>query len=281
MLGPVGLDERGARAGPRGPRRPTAWARSWYVRSEARSSGRLSAMSAETTPTSVTSAMSRPLATRLVPTSTSDPARGEVVQDAVRGALALDDVAVQAADPQRREPLADLALHALRAAAQVADPRRRAGRAAGRDRPGAAAVVAAQRRAGLVVDERPVAVRAGLDRAAVAAHDHGRGPAPVEDEDRPVAACRVQRRQRRREGVRDEPPVARPRAPRAGPRPSRPAPCRRPARGGPPAGSARPARGPSSPPTGVAEPSTTAAPASRPSSIAASRAWKRGVRSLL
>ena len=82
-------------------------------------------MSAETTPTSVTSAMSRPLATRLVPTRTSVRPAGEVVEDAVRGALALDDVPVETADAQPREPLADLPLHALRPAAQVADPRRR------------------------------------------------------------------------------------------------------------------------------------------------------------
>ena len=67
------------------------------------------------------------------------------------------------ADPQAREPLAHLALDPLRAAAEVADPRRAAGRTARRERPGAAAVVAAERRAGLVVDERPFAVRAGLD----------------------------------------------------------------------------------------------------------------------
>src|SRR3990172_6786899 len=42
-----------------------------YVRTAARSSGRLRAMSAETTPTSVTPGTSRPLVTRLVPTSTS------------------------------------------------------------------------------------------------------------------------------------------------------------------------------------------------------------------
>ena len=57
-------------------------------------------MSAETTPTSVTSAMSRPLATRLVPDQHVDPAGGEGVEDPVGGALALDDVAVQPPDPQ-------------------------------------------------------------------------------------------------------------------------------------------------------------------------------------
>ena len=101
-----------------------------------------------------------------------EPAVGEGVDDALRRAPALDDVAVQPADAQPGEALADLALDAFRAAAEVADPRRGAGRAARRERRRPTAVVAAQRRAGLVVDERSLAVRAGLDVAAVAAqHD--------------------------------------------------------------------------------------------------------------
>ena len=52
-----------------------------------------------------------------------EAAGGERVEDPVGGALALDDVAVQAADPQRREPLPDLALDALGPAAEVPDPR--------------------------------------------------------------------------------------------------------------------------------------------------------------
>ena len=47
-----------------------------------------------------------------------EPPVRERVEDPLRGALALDDVAVQPPDPQRREPLPDLALHALRAAAR-------------------------------------------------------------------------------------------------------------------------------------------------------------------
>ena len=103
-----------------------------------------------------------------------EPAVGEGVDDPLGGAAALDDVAVEAPDAQPREPLADLALDAFRAAAEVADPRRGAGRAARRERRRPAAVVAAQRRPGLVVDERPLAVRAGLDVAAVAAQDDRR-----------------------------------------------------------------------------------------------------------
>ena len=165
-------------------------------------------MSADTTPTSVTSGTSRPLATRLVPTRTSRRPAGERIEHALRGALALDDVAIEPADAQLREPLADLALDPLRAAAEVADPRRRAGRAAGGGRPGAAAVVAAQGGPGLVVDERPVAVRAGLDVSAVPAQDDRRRPAPVDHEDRPLAGLGVEGRQRGGERIREQPAVA-------------------------------------------------------------------------
>ena len=48
--------------------------------------------------------------------------------------------------------------------------------------------------AGLVVDERPVAVGARLDVAAVAAHDDRRRAAPVDHEDRAVAVRGVERR---------------------------------------------------------------------------------------
>ena len=88
---------------------------------------------------------------------------GEGVDDPFRGAAVLDDVAVEAADAQTREGVADLALDPFRAAAEVADPGRCAGRAARRERRRPPAVVAAQGRPGLVVDERTLAVRAGLD----------------------------------------------------------------------------------------------------------------------
>ncbi len=68
--------------------------------------------------------MSRPLVTRLVPTRTSSRPSRERVDDPLGGALALDDVAVEAADPERREAVADLALDPFGAAAEVADPRR-------------------------------------------------------------------------------------------------------------------------------------------------------------
>ena len=62
--------------------------------------------------------------------------------------------------------------------------------------------------AGLVEDERPVAVRARLDVAAVAAQHDRRGPAAVDDEDRLVAAARIQRRERRGQPARDQPAIA-------------------------------------------------------------------------
>ena len=53
-----------------------------------------------------------------------EPPLGEGIDDPLRGAPVLDDVAVEPPDAQPRERLADLALDAFRAAAEVADPRR-------------------------------------------------------------------------------------------------------------------------------------------------------------
>ena len=152
-------------------------------------------------------------------------------------------------------------------------------RVAERGRP--AAVVAAERHPCLVIDERPLAVGAGLDVAAVAAHDDRGRPAPVEDEDRLLAGRRVERAERRRERARQQPALPRRELGtqvddldvRAARRP--PAPAGRPGRSAPVR--ARPTLSTA----GVADPRTTAAPASRPSRIATSRAWSRGVRSLL
>ena len=121
-----------------------------------------------------------------------EAALGEGVHHPLRGATMLDDVAVQAPDPQPREGLADFALDALRAAAQVADARRSARWTARRERGRPTTVVAAQCGARLVVDERPLAVGTSLDMAAVATQDDRRGPPPVEDEDRLLAASCVQ-----------------------------------------------------------------------------------------
>src|SRR3954454_10920737 len=69
--------------------------------------------------------------------------------------------------------------------------------------------MATERRPCLVVDEWPLAVRAGLDVAAVTAHDDRRGPAAVEDEDRLVTGRRVERAERGRERTREQPPLPR------------------------------------------------------------------------
>ena len=164
--------------------------------------------------------MSRPFATRLVPTRTSSRPVGERVDDPLRGAAALDDVAVEAADPQVREALAG-------PRARPAPCRRRGSGSAARRSSGSASRAGVARPqwwqrsvvAGLVVDERPLAVRAGLDVAAVAAQDDRRGPAPVDDEDRLVAGRAVQRRERRRPAAPTAARGCRPRAPRAGRRP--------------------------------------------------------------
>ena len=121
-----------------------------------------------------------------------EPTLGEGIDDPLCGPLALDDVPVKAADPQRREAPADLTLDPLRAAAEVPDPGRGTSRAAGREQRGGAAVVAPQGVAGLVVHQRPTALRTGLDVTTVAAHDHRGRTAAVDDEDRPVAGPRVE-----------------------------------------------------------------------------------------
>ena len=91
-------------------------------------------MSADTTPTSVTSGTSRPLVDEARADEHVQLAVREGVEDPLGGAAALDDVPVQPADAQVREADADLALDPLRAAAEVADPRRAARRAARRER---------------------------------------------------------------------------------------------------------------------------------------------------
>ena len=126
-------------------------------------------MSAETTPTSVTCGHVEALGHEAGAHEHVDLARREGVDDPRRRALALDDVAVEPADAQLREADADLLLDALGAAAQVADARRGARRAAPRERRRRAAVVAAQRHDCGVEDQRALALGADLDVAAVAA----------------------------------------------------------------------------------------------------------------
>src|SRR5438093_1158255 len=68
--------------------------------------------------------------------------------------------------------------------------------------------MAAQRAARLVEDERPIAVRAGLDVAAVAAQDDRRGAAAVDDEDRLLVGRRVEGRQSGAEAPGQQPAIA-------------------------------------------------------------------------
>ena len=130
----------------------------------------------------------------------------KVVDHPLGGAPPFDDVPVQPADPERREPVLHLALDPLRPAAEVPDPGRAAGRAARGHRPGATAVVASERLAGLVVDERPRAVGARRDVAAVPAEHHRGGAAPVDDEDRLLTL--LQGGERGAERAREHPEVA-------------------------------------------------------------------------
>ncbi|MEA2484196.1 MAG: error-prone polymerase, partial [Thermoleophilaceae bacterium] len=133
----------------------------------------------------------------------------EGVDDARGLALALDDVAVETRGAQVRESDLDLALHALRAAAQVLDADRVARRAAPRHRRRRAAVMAAQRQRAGMEHERPLALRADLDVAAVAANDDGRAAAPIDHEDGLLRSLGVQRLERLCKSPRQEAPIAR------------------------------------------------------------------------
>ena len=218
-------------------------------------------MSADTTPTRVTSGTSRPLATRLVPTRTSR--RPAANASSTRSAAPLRSTTSRSSRPTRSSGNRSRTSRSTRS---VPPPRyrirgERAGRAAGRGRPGAAAVVAAQRGPGPVVDQRPVAVRARLHVPAVPAHDDRRRPPPVDHEDRPVAGLGVEGRQRRRERVRQQPAVARGELGAQVDGADRAAPCPPAGRAARRAGTGPRARGPCSRPTASRSPRTTAAPA--------------------
>ena len=146
-----------------------------------------------------------PLRDEAGPDQHVDPAVGEGVEDASRSAAALHHVPIQAGNPEPGKPVAHLALEALRAAAEVADPRRAATRAARSERRGATAVVAPKGDTRLVVDERPGALRAGLDVPAVAAQHDRRRAAPVDHEDGLVADAAVQRLDRGGKRPREHP----------------------------------------------------------------------------
>jgi hypothetical protein len=120
----------------------------------------------------------------------------------------LYDVAVEPADAQAGEGVADLALDAFRPAAQITDARRAARRTARCERRRPTAVMAAQRRPGLVVDERALAIRTGLDVAAIPAHDDRRRAAPVEHQDRLLAGRAVEPIEGSRQRAREEATLA-------------------------------------------------------------------------
>ena len=142
-----------------------------------------------------------------------------------------------------------------------------------------AAVVAAQGHARGVEDQRSLALGADLDVAAVPAEDDAGRAATVEDQDRPLARVAVEGLECRGELAGTGASGCRWRAPRAGPRRRHVAAARPPARAGVKRSMLPSSTRPTVTTSGVALDRTTGAEASRPSSMAMSRAWKRGVRS--
>src|SRR3990172_8341030 len=135
-------------------------------------------------PTRVMVGTSRPFVTRLVPTSTSSRpvARASRILVAAPRPSATSPstppapcghTPIRPGEAISGERLAHLALQALRSAAEVADSGGSAGRAAARQGRCPAAMGAAQRHAGLVVDQWTRALGAGLDRTAIPAQDDG------------------------------------------------------------------------------------------------------------
>ena len=140
--------------------------------------------SAATTAARVTRRQVEALRGELGPDQHIDAAVAEVVVDRLEAAAGGERVGVEPRDPQRREAGAELRLDPLRPGAEVADPVAPAVRAALGGRGGPPAVVAAQRSAGEVIDEREVAVRAAEALAAVAAEDERRRAATIDDQHR-------------------------------------------------------------------------------------------------
>ena len=103
------------------PARPATCVSSWKARSEARKSGRKSAISAETTPTSVTAGQIQPLGDHLRAHQHVGPALGEGTQQLLVRLACLRRVAVPAQHPRRRETPLHGPLHALGAQSEVAN----------------------------------------------------------------------------------------------------------------------------------------------------------------
>ena len=106
------------------PVRPATWATSWNVRSAARKSGRCSATSASTTPTSVTLGKSSPLAIICVPSRILHLARLERRQRLLMAAVSSHRVGVHPSRLVERELHPDLALEPLGADPPVMEHRR-------------------------------------------------------------------------------------------------------------------------------------------------------------
>ena len=108
----------------------------------------------------------------------------------------------------RGRPLPHVAFHPLGAAAEVADARRCAVRAARHRWSRGAAVMAAQRHAGLVEDERQSAFGAALDVAAIPADHDGRAAPAVDHEDCAIPVLGIEAAERRRQCNGEEAAVA-------------------------------------------------------------------------
>ena len=140
-------------------------------------------MSADTTPTSVTSGKSWPLAIICVPTRTSSSRGAKRRSTASMAPLPPRGVAIDAGDARARHHGLHLGLDALGADAAIVEELAAAGRARRRQRPAVVAVVALGAARGAVHGQRDAAVRALERRGAGAAEVGGGVAAPVEQHD--------------------------------------------------------------------------------------------------
>ena len=182
VVGRVRLDDHAAALWARVRRGPPPAPAAGTCAPRTRKSGRCSAMSAEMTPTSVTSGMSSPLAIICVPMRMSDSCARNRARIASWASLPLRDVAVPAQRPAPRERLLRLLLHAL-----GADPHSRmrvafADRTLLRRRRAPLAVVADKHALPLVVVSARRRTTALRHVAAVPALHERRGAAAVQEE---------------------------------------------------------------------------------------------------
>ena len=164
------------------PARPAACISSANRRSGARKSLLKSALSGLTAATRPMRRKSWPLATICVPTRTSTSPRVHGAELRLERALVARAVGVDAGDARAGQQRGELLLEPLGAAADRRDVGVAAVGAGARHRLGEAAVVAAQGAVLLVEDAPGAAVRAAAQPAAVAALQHRRVAAPVEED---------------------------------------------------------------------------------------------------